>query len=161
MPFPKDVVAQLDYNSRLRLTICFFRMKTLLRPEDEDGEHLPLAGLDDSASLSGAEAGTCEQGAQGGGEGMERSGDQSTCSNMQVARQTNDVRLFKPGMLQELMCEVKCGCLFTFSLSLSLSLSVSLSVSLSFLSFSLSYTEHNASYLLCTLQCIPDQHMPL
>ena len=131
MPFPKDVVAQLDYNSRLRLTICFFRMKTLLKPEDEDGEHLPSAGLDDSASLSSAEPGTCEQGAQGGGEGMERNGGQSTCNNMQVARQTNDVRLFKPGMLQELMCEVKCGCLFTLSLvSLSLFLSLSLFPSL-------------------------------
>ena len=30
LPFPKDVVSQLDYNSRLRLTLCFFRLKSLL-----------------------------------------------------------------------------------------------------------------------------------
>ena len=96
MPFPKDVVAQLDYNSRLRLTICFFRMKTMLNSEED--EDLPIAGLaDDPLPGEG-----CEQG--GGGEEMERTAAGSS-SSMQVARQTR-TNLFKPGMLQELMCEV-------------------------------------------------------
>ena len=63
MPFPKDVVAQLDYNSRLRLTICFFRMKTMLKPEED--EHPPTAGLDDPLPSKG-----CEQG--GGGRRRRR-----------------------------------------------------------------------------------------
>lgn len=29
LPFSKDVVSQIDYNSRLRLALCFFRMKML------------------------------------------------------------------------------------------------------------------------------------
>lgn len=29
LPFSKDVVSQIDYNSRLRLALCFFRMKLL------------------------------------------------------------------------------------------------------------------------------------
>ena len=100
MPFPKDVVAQLDYNSRLRLTICFFRMKTMLNSEED--EHLPTARLaDDPIPGEG-----CEQGGGEGGEGMERTAAGSS-SSMQVATQTRTT-LFKPGMLQELMCEVWC-----------------------------------------------------
>ena len=38
MPFPKDVVSQLDYNSRLRLTVCFFRIKAMLGSEDEEAD---------------------------------------------------------------------------------------------------------------------------
>ena len=30
LPFPKAVVSQLDYNSRLRLALCFFRLKSLV-----------------------------------------------------------------------------------------------------------------------------------
>lgn len=97
MPFPKDVVAQLDYNSRLRLTICFFRMKSMLKLEEDD--HLPAAGQDDC--LLGE---SCEQG--GGGEKMEGT---AARNSMQVAKPTF-TSLFKPGMLQELMCEV-CMCL--------------------------------------------------
>ena len=43
LPFTKDVVNQVDYNSRLRLAMCFFRMKHLMYQEsknergDEDG----------------------------------------------------------------------------------------------------------------------------
>lgn len=29
LPFSKDVVSQVDYNSRLRLALCFFRMKSV------------------------------------------------------------------------------------------------------------------------------------
>ena len=107
MPFPKDVVAQLDYNSRLRLTICFFRMKTVLNPEDdnEEGHPLPTVGLDDP-SPSPSEG--CEPGegggGGGGGEGMESGGSMQ----MVVARSRppTSTSLFKPGMLQDLMCEV-------------------------------------------------------
>ena len=101
MPFPKDVVAQLDYNSRLRLTICFFRMKTVLNPEDEneEGHPLPTAGLDDLPPSSPGEG--CEP---GGEEKMENGG------NMQMvvarSRTPTSTSLFKPGMLQDLMCEV-------------------------------------------------------
>ena len=38
LPFPRDVVAQLDYNSRLRLTLCFFRLKTLMENGKIDRE---------------------------------------------------------------------------------------------------------------------------
>lgn len=30
LPFSKDVVSQIDYNSRLRLALCYFRMKNIL-----------------------------------------------------------------------------------------------------------------------------------
>lgn len=36
LPFSKDVVSQVDYNSRLRLALCFFRAKNLLRENLED-----------------------------------------------------------------------------------------------------------------------------
>ena len=36
LPFSKDVVSQVDYNSRLRLALCFVRMKTLLDEKNKD-----------------------------------------------------------------------------------------------------------------------------
>ena len=44
LPFSKDVVSQIDYNSRLRLALCFFQMKTLLNKKDGN------QALDDSSS---------------------------------------------------------------------------------------------------------------
>ena len=39
LPFSKDVVSQVDYNSRLRLALCFVRMKKLLEQDkNEDGK---------------------------------------------------------------------------------------------------------------------------
>ncbi len=35
LPFPKDVVSQLDYNSRLRLALCFFKLKALMGPNEQ------------------------------------------------------------------------------------------------------------------------------
>ena len=35
LPFSKDVISQVDYNSRLRLALCFFRMKSLLPKKNE------------------------------------------------------------------------------------------------------------------------------
>ena len=110
MPFPKDVVAQLDYNSRLRLTICFFRMKAMLKSENEED-----SVLDDVLS------GEC---GELGGE-KERMAP-APANSMEVVR---PVSLFKSGMLQDLMCEV--GCVVCVCLCLSLSLLVSLSLSLS------------------------------
>jgi PAS domain-containing protein len=36
LPFSKDVISQVDYNSRLRLALCFFRMKSLAPKKDRD-----------------------------------------------------------------------------------------------------------------------------
>lgn len=36
LPFSKDVISQVDYNSRLRLALCFFRMKSLVPQKDND-----------------------------------------------------------------------------------------------------------------------------
>ena len=36
LPFSKDVVSQVDYNSRLRLALCFFRAKNLLKENLSD-----------------------------------------------------------------------------------------------------------------------------
>ena len=36
LPFSKDVVSQVDYNSRLRLALCFFRMKSLLETKGDE-----------------------------------------------------------------------------------------------------------------------------
>ena len=36
LPFSKEVVSQIDYNSRLRLALCFLRMKKLLGAESYD-----------------------------------------------------------------------------------------------------------------------------
>ena len=39
LPFSKEVVSQIDYNSRLRLALCFIRMKKILgAEEDEEGK---------------------------------------------------------------------------------------------------------------------------
>lgn len=38
LPFSKDVVSQIDYNSRLRLALCFFRMKSLTRKKTDSLE---------------------------------------------------------------------------------------------------------------------------
>lgn len=29
LPFPNDVMSQIDYNSRLRLALCYFQMKSI------------------------------------------------------------------------------------------------------------------------------------
>lgn len=81
MPFPRDVVSQLDYNSRLRLTICFFKMKTMLRAEEEEG-------LASTLALEGPRYSEH-------GEGGRR-----------LAVSKARPSLFKPGMLQDLMREV-------------------------------------------------------
>ncbi|XP_011403284.1 PREDICTED: hypoxia-inducible factor 1-alpha-like [Amphimedon queenslandica] len=44
LPFSKDVVSQVDYNSRLRLALCFFRMKSIA-PQKE-----PLSSESQSVS---------------------------------------------------------------------------------------------------------------
>ena len=33
LPFSRDVVSQVDYNSRLRLALCFFKMKNLIEAQ--------------------------------------------------------------------------------------------------------------------------------
>ena len=81
MPFPKDVVSQLDYNSRLRLTICFFKMKTMLKAEEDER-------LGPSLALEGP---VCPEGGVGDGR---------------VAISRAKPSLFKPGILQDVMCEV-------------------------------------------------------
>ena len=131
MPFPKDVVSQLDYNSRLRLTICFFRTKSMLKGDCDDDEPLAITagaggGVEEEASLGNFED----------GEGNER---------LALCKAKPHPSLFPMGMLQELMCEVWFDADIFFlllsvsSLSLSLSLSLPLSLSLSLpLSLSLS-----------------------
>lgn len=47
LPFSKDVVSQIDYNSRLRLALCFFQMKTILNKKDSN------LTLEDSSSSKG------------------------------------------------------------------------------------------------------------
>ena len=48
LPFSKDVVSQIDYNSRLRLAMCFFRTKGLIGkrtdPQQEKERSLELKG---------------------------------------------------------------------------------------------------------------------
>ena len=38
LPFSKEVVSQVDYNSRLRLALCFVRMKKLLGADPDNEE---------------------------------------------------------------------------------------------------------------------------
>lgn len=41
LPFSKEVISQVDYNSRLRLALCFFKMKMLAPKKEmtsEEGE---------------------------------------------------------------------------------------------------------------------------
>ena len=77
-------MSQLDYNSRLRLALCFFRLKTMVE------------GRGDTAAGGG---GACEP-------------QHNTDSEKQMAivkrKFTSDVKpaLFQPGMLQDLMSEV-------------------------------------------------------
>ena len=87
LPFPKEAVSQLDYNSRLRLALCFFRLKTMVEGRGE------MAG-----------GGTTE--AQ---QGL------ATDSGKQIVKKrfASDMKpaLFQPGMLQDLMSEVcLCSC---------------------------------------------------
>ena len=42
LPFSKDVVSQVDYNSRLRLALCFFRMKTIAPQKETQSGMLSL-----------------------------------------------------------------------------------------------------------------------
>lgn len=44
LPFSKDVVSQVDYNSRLRLALCFFRMKSLLQDRSKAKEQVESKG---------------------------------------------------------------------------------------------------------------------
>ncbi len=81
LPFPKDVVAQLDYNSRLRLSLCFFRLKTLM--DTREGE----------------KKGTAVQGA-------EPMGGASTSSSSEMV-EYKPFKLLQPGMLQNMMTEVR------------------------------------------------------
>ncbi len=79
LPFPKDVVSQLDYNSRLRLSLCFFRLKNLLASEQVESavaKETPSVGVAKSSEVV----------------------------------QYQPFRLFKPGMLQDMMAEVREGC---------------------------------------------------
>ena len=57
LPLPKDVVTHLDYSSKLRLSLCFFRLKTLtgtVKSEvDEEKEELnPVAPAQCSSELT-------------------------------------------------------------------------------------------------------------
>jgi len=49
LPLPKDVVTHLDYSSKLRLSLCFFRLKTLMgtvkSEEEDDKEDVMEGGL--------------------------------------------------------------------------------------------------------------------
>ncbi len=38
LPFSKEVVSQVDYNSRLRLALCYIRMKKLLGADPDNEE---------------------------------------------------------------------------------------------------------------------------
>lgn len=44
LPFSKDVVSQVDYNSRLRLALCFFRMKSLLQDRSKVEDQVESKG---------------------------------------------------------------------------------------------------------------------
>lgn len=74
---PKDVVTHLDYSSKLRLALCFFRLKSLtgtVKPEEEEAESNP--------------------------EGPSQSTDVVTMAQKRPS-------LFNLGMLQDLMMEVR------------------------------------------------------
>ena len=100
LPFPMDVISQLDYNSRLRLAVCFCRLKTLTESGCE------VAGCaDDSDEPSSP-------------------GSEKQIIKRKTVPDSKPV-LFQPGMLQDLMTEVSftlcsmcmyvhlfCGCEF-------------------------------------------------
>ena len=81
LPFPSDIVSQLDYNSRLRLAVCFFRLKTMTDSEDD----VP----------------SCTNGSET---------HSSSDSGKQIMKKKFDTDknpvLFQSGMLQDLMSEV-------------------------------------------------------
>ena len=81
LPFPSDVVSQLDYNSRLRLAVCFFRLKTMTDSEDDVPSY-----------TNGSQT------------------QSSSDSREQIVKKkfVTDKKpvLFQPGMLQDLMSEV-------------------------------------------------------
>ena len=81
MPFQKDVVSQLDYNSRLRLTICFFHMKAMLKAEREE-ELEEMVG--------GVEGGGAELAMMAGSEEMALS---KTKKKAEIVSNRNDTRL--------------------------------------------------------------------
>ena len=89
LPFPREAVSQLDYNSRLRLALCFFRLKTMV------------------------EGASGEMAAGGGGASEPQhatdSGKQMAIVKRKFASDTKPP-LFQPGMLQDLMSEV-CMCI--------------------------------------------------
>ena len=81
LPFPKESISQLDYNSRLRLALCFLRMKTVINT----GDKVP-------ASAS------------------HRDARKAAAYSKQIIKkrppQFTKPTLFHPGMLQDLMSEV-------------------------------------------------------
>ena len=81
LPFPNDAISQLDYNSRLRLALCFLRLKTM------------VDGGDKVSSISGKPGKTS-----------------SSSSGKQIVKRkavhSGKPVLLQPGMLQELMSEV-------------------------------------------------------
>ena len=84
LPFPKDVVSQLDYNSRLRLTLCFFRLKSLLESnmKQETTElESDVTDLESRLKLKVQEG-------------------------MQLVKQDSESPSSVPGMLQDMMSEV-------------------------------------------------------
>lgn len=86
LPFPREAVSQLDYNSRLRLALCFFRLKTMVEGSGE------MAG--------------------GGGTSETQQGVAADNGKQIVKRKfVPDMKpaLFQPGMLQDLMSEALDG----------------------------------------------------
>ena len=81
LPFPKDVVAQLDYNSKLRLALCFFRLKALIGSD-------PTTTDENGMGIEGCESGYGSTG-------------------MSLAVQERQIpSVFPHGMVQNLMTEV-------------------------------------------------------
>ena len=95
-------MSQLDYNSRLRLSLCFFRLKNLVvahSPED-DGK----VGVASSTTTTGDadEFGCTSVGEEAGGVASS-----SAVASGEVVRY-KPFKFFQPGMLQEMMTEVRC-----------------------------------------------------
>ena len=100
LPFPREAVSQLDFNYRLRLALCFFRLKTMV--EGSSGE---------TAAGGGGVGGGASEPQQ-----TTDSGRQMAIVKRKFASDTKPV-LFQPGMLQDLMSEVcvyMCAVLIAF-----------------------------------------------
>ena len=84
LPFPKAVVSQLDYNSRLRLALCFFRLKSLV----ETSTKQPTIKLEPDMTDLKSRLKLKDQ------------------ESMQMVKQESKPSRSMPGMLQDMMNEV-------------------------------------------------------